>query len=104
MADNKKSLAVVKSDPGFWINILRQIRLIFRLIGDSRVNFFAKLLPIGSLIYFFLPEPIPVVDDVILMTIGTYIFFELCPEDVVEEHRAALWGESGGPQKSKDVK
>lgn len=95
MADNKKNLTVVKSDPGFWINLLRQIRLIFRLIGDSRVSFFAKLLPIGSLIYFFLPDPFPVVDDVVLMAIGTYIFFELCPEDVVEEHRAALWGTGG---------
>lgn len=99
MANDNKSLVVKKTDPGFFINLLRQIQLIFRLIMDPRINFFAKLLPIGSLIYFFLPDPIPVVDDVILMAIGTYIFFELCPEDVVEEHRAALWGTSGGPTK-----
>lgn len=96
MSEEKKerSLTTPKSEPGFMTNLVRQIRLVLRLMGDSRVNFLLKLLPIGSLVYLVTPDLIPfIIDDALVIGLGTYMFFELCPEDVVEEHRAALWGE-----------
>ena len=91
---NERSLTTIPSEPGFFENLIRQIRLVLRLLGDSRVNFLLKLLPIGTLVYLVMPDLIPFVfDDAAVIGVGTYIFVELCPEHVVEEHRTALWGE-----------
>ena len=93
---NERSLTTVQSEPGFMENLIRQIRLVLRLLGDSRVNFLLKLLPIGALVYLVMPDLIPLwFDDAAVIGVGTYIFIELCPEHVVEEHRKALWGEGG---------
>lgn len=93
---NERSLTTIPYEPGFFENLIRQIRLVLRLLGDSRVNFFLKLLPIGTLVYLVMPDLIPFVfDDAAVIGVGTYIFVELCPEHVVEEHRTALWGEGG---------
>jgi len=68
-------------------------------MGDSRVNIFAKILPIVSIGYFLWPLDIlpgvtlPIVgalDDAAVLWLGTYLFVELCPPDVVEEHLEAL--------------
>jgi uncharacterized membrane protein YkvA (DUF1232 family) len=93
---NERGLTTIKSEPGFMENLIRQIRLVLRLLGDSRVNFLLKLLPIGALVYLVMPDLIPLwFDDAAVIGVGTYIFVELCPEHVVEEHRTALWGEGG---------
>ncbi|TES90563.1 MAG: hypothetical protein E3J88_03945 [Anaerolineales bacterium] len=93
---NERSLTTIQSEPGFLDNLIRQIRLVLRLLGDSRVNFLLKLLPIGTLVYLVMPDLIPFVfDDAVVIGVGTYIFIELCPEHVVEEHRKVLWGEGG---------
>lgn len=100
---NERSLTTIKSEPGFMENLIRQIRLVLRLLGDSRVNFFLKLLPIGTLVYLVMPDLIPFVfDDAAVIGVGTYIFVELCPEHVVEEHRKALWGEGGTSSGASD--
>ena len=68
-----------------------QIKLIIRLLGDSRVHPLLKLLPFGSLLYLLVPDILPgPVDDALLMWLGGYLFVELCPQDVVEEHMAEL--------------
>lgn len=97
MTEEKKDRSVVKipKDAGLLVNFTRMIRLVFRLLGDSRINFLLKLLPLGTLAYFILPDPVPfILDDTLILGLGTYVFVELCPEDIVEEHRARLWGES----------
>lgn len=77
-------------------------RLVLRLLADKRVNFFLKLLPLGTLVYMLVPEPIPFVDDVIIIGLGTYVFIELCPPDVVEEHRANLSGKPAASASTAD--
>lgn len=68
-----------------------RIKLIVRLMGDSRVNFFLKLIPIASVAYFFNPFDIPgPLDDLGILGLGMYTFVELCPSDVVEEHLSRL--------------
>jgi hypothetical protein len=77
--------------PGVWGNLANYFKLIFRLMGDRRVNPLLKLLPIATLIYLFAPDFIPLpFDDALVIWIGTVLFIELCPPNVVDEHRNAL--------------
>jgi uncharacterized membrane protein YkvA (DUF1232 family) len=99
MADKKNSEITVSPQQGGVVrNVLNQLKLIFRLMGDSRVNILAKLIPVGTLIYLISPVDaisIPVigaVDDAALLWLGSYIFTELCPPEVVDEHMKALAG------------
>lgn len=107
MTDKKSSDIIITQQGGVIRNVLNQLKLIFRLMGDSRVNFLAKLIPIGTLIYLISPVDavsIPVigaVDDAALLWLGSYIFTELCPPDVVAEHMKSLAGNMN-PQDSKD--
>lgn len=111
-----KNKQITPTDGGFFHDVANQIKLIFRLMSDPRVHPLVKLLPIGSIIYLVFPDffPLNPIDDAIVLGIGTYMFVELCPPDVVQEHKDALqyvvpgsWrdmepGES--PEKESDFK
>jgi hypothetical protein len=92
---NNQSIVPSKADAGFIKNLTRQVRLVLRLIADKRVNLFIKVLPIGSLIYLIAPDIFPLnpLDDAAIIGVGFYMFMELCPPEVVEEHRQAIWGQ-----------
>jgi uncharacterized membrane protein YkvA (DUF1232 family) len=97
MDEKKPSNLMVSQQGGVVRNVLNQLKLIFRLMGDSRVNIFAKLIPIGAMVYLFSPDPIMipiigVVDDAALLWLGSYVFTELCPPAVVAEHMKELAG------------
>ena len=79
-------------DGGLFQNIADHLKLVWRLMQDPRINPFLKILPLGSLVYLISPldMAIPVVDDIGVLWFFTYTFIELCPDDVVEEHRAAI--------------
>ena len=80
-----------KLTSSFFSTIADEIRLVLRLMADRRVNPLLKLLPIGTILYFFIPDLIiGPIDDALIMGIGTYLFIELCPPHIVEEHREAL--------------
>jgi hypothetical protein len=86
---------VVPSKGGVFQDLLLRVKLMMRLMGDSRVNFFLKLIPLGSVAYLFFPDLLPgPVDDAAILWMGTYLFVELCPPQVVEEHLAQLKGKS----------
>jgi hypothetical protein len=80
MAEDKKRSAVTTQDsPGFFQSLANQIRL------------FLKILPIGALVYTLFPDLAPgPIDDAVIIGLGVYSFIELCPPDVVEEHREAI--------------
>ncbi len=97
MAANKRS--VVQQKGGMLQELIKQAKLVGRLIGDRRVNGLLKLIPIASIIYLVSPVDlipggvVPVLgalDDAAVVWIGTTLFIELCPPDVVQEHRDAL--------------
>ncbi|MBE0680457.1 MAG: DUF1232 domain-containing protein [Anaerolineales bacterium] len=98
MPEKKSSNIMVPQQGGVVRNVINQLKLIFRLMGDKRVNFFAKLIPVGAFIYLIIPidaitfPVIGVVDDAALLWLGSYIFTELCPPEVVAEHMKALAG------------
>jgi hypothetical protein len=82
-----------EENEGFFRSLYGELRLIARLLKDPRVSFWLKILPIGALIYLFSPldiSPINPLDDGLVLWLGGYFFIELCPDDVVEEHRKAL--------------
>lgn len=90
---------ISNQNSGFFQDMILRLKLILRLIGDRRVNFFVKLLPITAAIYVISPlDLIPgavlpfigALDDAAVIWLGTTLFMALCPEDVVEEHTNAL--------------
>ena len=97
MADRKSGKFIVPSQGGAMRSFVNHLKLIARLMGDRRVNIFLKALPLASLGYLILPaDLIPVVpfvsalDDAAILWIGSTLFLELCPDDVVQEHKQAL--------------
>jgi uncharacterized membrane protein YkvA (DUF1232 family) len=86
-------------DKGFFQDLILRIKLIWRLIGDRRVNFLLKILPLGGLIYLFSPIDLipdialPVIgylDDAVVIWLCNTLFVALCPDEVVREHLDAL--------------
>jgi len=82
---------LLSTDKSFFTTLADELRLVLRLMADPRVNILLKFLPIGTLLYFIIPDPIlGPIDDALVIGIGTYLFIELCPPHIVEEHRDAL--------------
>ena len=98
MADkNQKRLMVPQG--GMLRDFVLRLKLIGRLMGDRRVSFFLKLLPLASLAYLISPVDlapgmvfpvIGVLDDAAVLWIGTNLFVELCSPAVVKEHMNEL--------------
>lgn len=98
MADRKNKQLTVPQG-GVLRDFVLRLKLIGRLMGDSRVNFFLKILPLASVAYLFWPidlvpgvvlPVIGVLDDAAILWIGTNLFVELAPSAVVKEHMAEL--------------
>lgn len=87
----KSRRLVSQSGEGFFSELGVQARLLWRLFSDPRINMLYKLLPMGSVLYLFFPfDFIGPIDDAFIIWLGSTLFIELCPPEVVEEHRAAL--------------
>lgn len=76
-------------DGAFFRGIADHFKLVWALWTDPRINPFLKILPLGSIIYLISPFDIviPLVDDIGVLWFFTYLFIELSPEEIVEEHR-----------------
>lgn len=83
--------------------IVRNARLVWRLLKDPRVPLLTKLiLPSVVALYVLspidmMPDVLPLLgqlDDIAVLLAGFAIFTELCPREIVEEHRAALLREA----------
>ena len=87
--DKERKIAL---PPGNVFNdILLRIKLILRLLGDSRVSPLLKALPVGTVFYLLFPDLAPgPIDDAAIIWLGAYLFVELCPPGVVQEHMEAL--------------
>jgi uncharacterized membrane protein YkvA (DUF1232 family) len=88
---------------GFFKDLINELRLTWRLFRDPRVPIGLKLIPPTALLYTLSPvDLIPDViiglgqlDDLAVLVIGMRLFVEVCPPDIVHEHRMALARESG---------
>jgi uncharacterized membrane protein YkvA (DUF1232 family) len=109
MGQEQKSV-ITAERVGALAQIVRTLRLVWRLLVDSRVPLFPKLILLVAAIYVISPiDLIPDVilglgqmDDVAIVFLAIALFIELCPRAIVEEHRAAIAAESGGPVKRSD--
>jgi len=97
MAKKKSGDLVVPAGGGVLRDLVLRFKLIVRLMGDKRINPLLKLLPFASLAYLISPiDLIPVIpgvsalDDIAIVSLGTYLFVEFCPPNIVEEHMKSL--------------
>jgi uncharacterized membrane protein YkvA (DUF1232 family) len=92
MSDDGPQKKIIRvANRGVIQEMVSYLKLILRLMGDERVSPFLKLIPIGSLVYLVFPIDVPgPVDDAAVLGMSMYLFVELCPPDVVAEHRKAL--------------
>jgi uncharacterized membrane protein YkvA (DUF1232 family) len=82
-----------------WLQeLLRQVRLAWRLFRDPRVGWSLKLIPPAVLLYLLSPIDLfpdavlglGQLDDIAVLMLGIKLFIELCPSEVVREHLRAL--------------
>lgn len=82
--------------PEYWHNVLNQIRLTWRLMGDSRVPLYLKAIPVLTLLYILSPIDLipgwifPIVgqlDDLAVLLIGINTFIRLIPPEVIKDHQ-----------------
>ena len=86
--------------------LVKQARLVWRLLKDSRVPGLVKLIPVAGLIYLLspidlVPDYLPVlgeVDDVMIILLALKAFVDLSPPGVVREHLEDLLGRHGQTQ------
>jgi len=95
----RKSGKMIVPQGGMMRDVVKRLKLIARLMGDRRVSFFLKALPLASVAYLILPFDLapgvvfPIIgalDDAAILWIGSTLFVELCPDDVVKEHMKQL--------------
>ena len=85
--EDEPSGSIVPKGTGLFEGLGFRIKLILRLLKDRRVHPLAKLLPIGAVLYLFVPDLAPgPIDDAAVIWLGSYLFVELCPPEVVQEH------------------
>jgi hypothetical protein len=91
MPEKSNRKMTIPQNGGFFQDLSLRLKLIVRLMGDPRVSPLLKLLPIGSLVYLVVPDiAIGPIDDAAVIWLATYLFVELCPPAVVQEHLEAL--------------
>jgi len=91
MSEKPNRKITLSQNGGFFQDVSLRIKLILRLLGDSRISPLLKVLPIGSLVYLLMPDIAPgPIDDAAVIWLATYLFVELCPPNVVQEHLEAL--------------
>ena len=55
MAERKNRKIVVPAQGGMTRDVVNRLKLIFKLMGDSRVSPLVKLIPVGALVYLISP-------------------------------------------------
>ena len=97
MANKKSRTIMVPPQKGMVRDFVSRLKLILKLMGDRRVSPWVKLVPIGALAYLISPidlimgiPGIDALDDAAVLWIGSTLFVELCPPNVVQEHMQEL--------------
>jgi uncharacterized membrane protein YkvA (DUF1232 family) len=76
-------------------DFMLRVKLIFRLLGDRRVSPWLKIIPVAGIAYLLSPLDLipdialPIIgelDDAAILWLTNYLFIELCPPNVVQEH------------------
>lgn len=93
MNEKQPRSLIIPPQGGMFKDAMLRVKLILHLIGDRRVSIFLKLLPAAALGYLIWPldalPAIPIIsglDDAAILWLGTTLFMELCPPEIIREH------------------
>lgn len=89
---------------------IRHLQLAWRLLRDGRVPLGFKLIPFLALAYIllpwdFLPDPVlglGQLDDLALVLLGIELFVNLCPTELVRQHRQRLHQDDAAAEPSTE--
>lgn len=87
---------------GFLKDLIRQLRLLWRLLKDPRVPYWVKAIPAAVLLYLIfpidlIPDPalgLGQLDDLAVILLGLKLFRDLSPQAVVRDHETDIAGQS----------
>ncbi len=88
---------------GILASIIKNARLVWRLLRDPDVSAWLKTIPLASLLYLlfpfdFLPDlalGLGQLDDIAIILLGLKLFIELSPQEVVRHHLREMSSVSG---------
>ena len=88
---------------GVLASIIKNARLVWRLLRDPDVSAWLKTIPLASLLYLlfpfdFLPDlalGLGQLDDIAIILLGLKLFIELSPQEVVRHHLREMSSVSG---------
>lgn len=92
--------------------LIRQARLVWRLLRDGRVPGWVKLLPVAGILYLLSPaDLIPdmiipglgELDDLAVILLSLKAFIDLSPPGVVREHLETLVARRGRSRPANDL-
>lgn len=93
MSEQKKA-GQVGELASLWAAIIKNIKLIWRLLNDRRVPPWTKMIVPATFLYLLspidiLPDLVPglsQLDDIAVVLLGLKLFVEMCPEEIVRQH------------------
>jgi uncharacterized membrane protein YkvA (DUF1232 family) len=93
MADQKKVVRVGEAS-GVLDEIIKNIKLIWRLLNDRRISPWLKMIIPATLLYLLFPVDIVPdfvpglgqLDDIAVILLGLKFFVEMCPDEIVRQH------------------
>ncbi len=106
-----EAIAKKRKDPGFFLEVWQQARLVYYLVRDPEVPFYLKLVPFAAVLYLlwpidFLPDMfigLGQLDDLTALLVSSKVFIEMAPPHVVGRYMEQI-RESDGLGIEKDVK
>ena len=110
MNEKKVSDLMVSQQTGMFRSLINRTKLIWRLMADRRVSPWLKIIPVGALIYWISPVDLimgipglDAIDDITVLWLGSTLFVELCPPNIVKEHTKALSGNMAAANTQDEV-
>jgi uncharacterized membrane protein YkvA (DUF1232 family) len=91
---NEKKVVQVGEAAGILAEIIKNIKLIWRLLKDGRVPSWLKMIIPATLLYLLFPvDIVPDIapglgqlDDIAVILLGLKLFVEMCPDEIVRQH------------------
>jgi uncharacterized membrane protein YkvA (DUF1232 family) len=91
---NQKKVTKIGEAAGIMAEIIKNIKLIWRLLNDRRVPPWLKMVVPATLLYLLFPiDIVPDVapglgqlDDIAVILLGLKLFVEMCPQEIVRQH------------------